>query len=486
MSKDISKNKDLSCLIIAIVIGVFVKLALPDANGLTDKGVSFLAIFIGTMFLWVTCDTVWPSLLSLVAFGVFRVVDVSDMFAASFGNNFVAMLIGSLILAAALNESGAMEFIAKWCLTRKGIKGHPFVFLLYETLVVYIISIMTSAFLAVIILLPICTKLLRSIGIKKEDNMMRASIFVIMWFTVGGELMLPFGKSMPLLIINYINSFGFEFSIGRYMLFSIPFFIIYTALGFLIIKLAVRPDAAGFTDYDTGEFERDMIAHPLTKAGKLCIAATIATMIIIILPMCSFIPTVSEYFASYESSLAFFLPAAVLCVVRADGRPAIDLRVIGQKINWGIVLFFATMFFYVNYIGSEEFGITKWLAGVLSPVADMTSPIVLLIIAAFVTAVMTNFISNMVSLALNVSLFVPIFQMMAARGMTNIPVFAVVFVIGIAANVAFITPGAGIVAGIIYPSNELDVKKSLLPNTLMLIISVIALIVATLVISIII
>lgn len=473
------RNKNLKMLMIATAIAIFIKVLLHAENGLTPQGVSFLAIFVATMFLWMFCDSVWPSFLSLTAFGVFRVLSVTDIFTASFGHNFVAMLIGSLILAEALNETGATEYIARWCLTRKAINGRPFVFLLFETLAIYIISIMTSAFLVAIIFPPIIIKMLRSMGIDKDDNMTRASMFAIMWFSVGGELMFPFGKSMPLLIVNYINTFGYTFGLTQYMLLSIPFFVVYTIAGFLIIRLLVNPKSEKFNEYDPAEIQEQMKKHPLGKKAKWCIGAMILMMLMIILPVCDFIPEIAAYFASYQSTIAFFIPISLMCVIEVDGEPLLDLRKVGAKINWSIVLFFATMFFYVTYIGDERFGIIKWLADVIMPITNYISPSLLLVFVAFITAIMTNFISNMVSLALNVSLFVPVFQTMYDSGMTDIKPFVVLFIIGIAANTAYATPGAGIVAGILYPSGVIDPKQSLLPNTVMLLVSTALLLIVT-------
>ena len=58
-------NKQQKHLIIAVIVGALIYFLLPEANGLTKQGISMLAVFIPTIYLWLTCGTGWTSLFSV-------------------------------------------------------------------------------------------------------------------------------------------------------------------------------------------------------------------------------------------------------------------------------------------------------------------------------------------------------------------------------------------------------------------------------------
>ncbi|MCD8020923.1 MAG: hypothetical protein LUF92_15525 [Clostridiales bacterium] len=139
---DIKKNQ--KNFIIALIAGVLIYFFLPAANGLTDLGVKMLAVFLPTIYLWLTCGTGWTSLFSVTVAVMLGVYAGSSAYATLWGNICAAAVIPFLMVASVMQENGAFEWIVKWIISRKFIHGRPTLFLIMFTIAEVIISIFTA------------------------------------------------------------------------------------------------------------------------------------------------------------------------------------------------------------------------------------------------------------------------------------------------------------------------------------------------------
>lgn len=464
-------KRNLIFLAIAVVIAILIKVFVPINNGLTAKGASYLGIFVATIFLWISCDTSWPSLLALVSLGVFRIIDSSDLFTTTFGNYVSSLVIAAMMLSTQLEETGAAQYIAKWFLSRKAIKGHLIIFFVCLILATYTISILVSCMLAILVLMPILNALMINIGVSKDEKLYKASVLLIFWLSTSAELMFPFGKVIPVMIMNFVETYGYSIDISKYCAFTIPANIGYIVSGIFSVYLFLNPRNKRFDNYDVEAIRNDLLMNPLSKRAKFAIGMTIFCFILLLMPSLSFLGAVSSYFASYETVLAYYIPIILMCIIPIDGKPLIDLRRDSAKVPWTLVLFLGVVMLFTSYTASADFGLTAWITAIMTPVTYILSPRALLVFAVVVTAVITNFISNMVTMTISITVFAPVFVNLYNNGFTDIHPATVIIMLGLAASMSCLTPSSTPTAPIVYGGN-IKVKDVSLANTGFIIFSI--------------
>jgi sodium-dependent dicarboxylate transporter 2/3/5 len=125
------KSKNIHLLIAAILaVALYFILSQPVCldMGLTTIGASTLAIFIATIYLWITYGTGWISLLSIGLLGFTGIAPANTILANSFGNSTTVIVIGTLMLCVALEETGVAKLIANWFISRKFVENRPYMF----------------------------------------------------------------------------------------------------------------------------------------------------------------------------------------------------------------------------------------------------------------------------------------------------------------------------------------------------------------------
>ena len=113
----------------AVLIGVLVYFFMPATMGLTPLGVKLLAVFIPTVIIWlIVGGSGWSALLSVTMIVMLGVYDGNLSYQMQWGTSLVAMVIPFFMLASVLEESGAIEYIVKWIISRKIVHGRPDVY----------------------------------------------------------------------------------------------------------------------------------------------------------------------------------------------------------------------------------------------------------------------------------------------------------------------------------------------------------------------
>lgn len=480
MAEAISKKrlpKTVRFFLVALLIIAVIKLLLPASNGLTDSGVSLIAVFVSTIFLWITIeDRMLPTLFALVATVVFVGMGATEVFTSAFMNNVVLITVCALLISSLLSKTGAAEYIGKWFLSRKGVKGHIYFYMVCVVVAMHVISILTTGVLGIVIMLNLCHSILTNLKIDKNDSLYRANMYAIFWTGVFLELIIPLGKPLGMIVLSLSESYGFATDIFKYMSLSIPCTIAYIAAEFLVIRLVIRPKTGNFSNYDVDGLLEDLAQNPLTKQAKCALAVTVFCFALLILQSCTFIPFVARYLAPWGSVICYFIPIILLCLIHFDGKPLIDLKEECTTLNWSLLMFMAGIMFFSSCLGQEGFGITAWILALVTPLANVLSPLGVLIFACVFAAVLTNFISNIVTMSISISIFMPILVEYYTSGAISVHPAAMIILIVFASNVAYLMPSSALAASIMFGAGYLDMKKSLIPSSIAVIVGIIPLI----------
>lgn len=133
-------KKNYIILAVAVIIGAAIQLFVPAVGGLTPAGVSMLAVFIPTIILWIGIGTGWTSFLALTVLALMQVLDGQTVFNTAWGNSVNVVIIPMLIIVQVMIDSGAMQHIAEWIISRRIVRGRPYVFYALLCLAIFVIG----------------------------------------------------------------------------------------------------------------------------------------------------------------------------------------------------------------------------------------------------------------------------------------------------------------------------------------------------------
>lgn len=441
-------RKKIIHLVISLAICGLLKIVLPTNTGLTPIGASVLGVFAASIYMWLTVGVDWTSFLILGLLCLTGVASSNEIWALSWGNNIIPLVVSVMILNAAVDESGLAQKMARWFITRKVVQGKPYIFLAFFLLANLLASFVMGVTAVVIIFLSMAESIWTNLGYQKEDKFAKAMALGVMWVSVVGYGATPIGHAVPLMIVGLAEAnLGVTVSFYDYMLVGIPLALIFFVIMMLVFRFLLKPDCGKFQGYDIEAAKRENA--PLTKKGKIVAVVFFAVVFLWIAPdiVKYILPDVASFISSMGAVVPPFLAVALLCILRVDNAPVLDFKASIKKVSWSSVMFMTAINALGSCITMESAGIQEFLQSICQPLANGL-PLSLLVAAALLAVtVLTNFMSCGVSGTLVYSAFVPVIM---AIPNNNIPILGLTVLIAIMSNVAFMTPSANPTAPLVF------------------------------------
>lgn len=237
-------------LIIAVVIGLIILLAVQPVNGLTVIGVRTLAVMIPTLYLWLTVGTTWTSLLFLGFLVMTGAMTSTEVWAGSVGHFSVISMIVFMMLNYCLTETGVIDLVCSWFITRKIVNNRPYVFLCMFFASMMILGMFMDNLSLAVIYVGIAVVLAEKLGLKKGQPFYTCMFMGIMWVDTVISIASPIAHAPCLILMGYMSTqLGIDVSYGQWLAVGVPFAI----LMFIVIIICVniwRPDTSAYINYD--------------------------------------------------------------------------------------------------------------------------------------------------------------------------------------------------------------------------------------------
>lgn len=112
-------------IMVVLVIGIG---SLPPFGQITPIGMKVLGIFVGCLYGWCVLDILWVSIFSLIAIGM-TCSTVLGAFGVGWSNMITLMALVTSLIGGAMNSCKITDLFCNWCITRKIVKGRPWVLL---------------------------------------------------------------------------------------------------------------------------------------------------------------------------------------------------------------------------------------------------------------------------------------------------------------------------------------------------------------------
>ena len=142
-------------IMIIIVLGIG---SLQPFGSITPLGMKALGIFIGALYGWCLLDTLWVSIFAIIAVG-YTCSSVIGALGTGFSSQIALMALAATLVGGALDSCKITDLLCNWCLTRKIIKGRPWVLVSMILIIAALIGAFASIIAGTFILWMVILKL---------------------------------------------------------------------------------------------------------------------------------------------------------------------------------------------------------------------------------------------------------------------------------------------------------------------------------------
>lgn len=309
-------------ILTAVILGALLMFLLPVGNGLTADGVHMLGILIPVIYLWITVGTDWVSLAAIIALVMTGVMNngknyYADVYAGSMGNFIIITVISCMALSAVLTQTGVIEKIATWFITRKFVQGRPYAFLFMFLLSNLIVGTFMEATAVAIMYIDLAKNILEKLGYKKGDKFYTVVMAGLYWNNSIVSAGSPISHVLPLLLIAAAGPvLGVTISFGQWLMIGIPFEIMAFAIEMFVFRFIWKPDTTLFENYDLEATRRN--ARPLSTQGKISVVIFLIVVFFWLFPQ--FMSNTVTIYLMYAVGIAILstsginLPAFVMII----------------------------------------------------------------------------------------------------------------------------------------------------------------------------
>jgi len=443
--------------LIALVIGVALAFAVQPNNGLTQDGVKVIAILVPILYLWLTTNTHWTSLLLLGMLVMTQVMSPDDVWRGSIGHFAVITLIVYMLLNQCLKETGVIDKIASWFITRKFVYGRPYAFLAMFFASNIVVGMFMENLSLAIIYIGIALVLCEKIGVKKGHSLYTCMMLGIFWGNCVLSIASPIAKALPNILIGVAQrQLDITITYAQWFAVGIPFTIVMFAVLMICVRF-MKPDTEPLKNFDLDELRRN--EPPLSLRGKIAAVVTILVILAILLPEIFLVLGVFMTFGTYMANIGVVVPAilasALLCLIRVEGKSVMDLPEAARSIPLHVLIFTGTVCVMSVPISSPDTGITAWLSNGLQPMIAGMSPFAVVVVLLACMLFITNFMSTVVTMLLFFNLGIALL----ASGDMNMAAFAIV--IGLGSSMACATPSASLTSPLFFGPEHITMKNSI-------------------------
>lgn len=458
--------KILVCL--AIIAAFWV---MPAPAPLTAGGMKVIGVFISTVLLLSTVDTVWPAILAVALLGRTGVVTVNQAIAGTLGSWIVYFVLMSFIMTYALNKSGFTDRLVAKFMSMKFVSKSPWTFTISMATIGLILACFMDQVPAAAFMMAFANKVYEELGYSKKDAYPHIANIMVMYGVIIGGAMTPISHSLSLLGMGiYEAATGTAMSLFTYLSFGVP-----TGLVLYIVLIAVMRITCG--KVDMSNFQNFNVQSILKKQDRMQTRELVTVIVFFGTVIMWMLPGVAGMFTqaawvnalnSYGITFWAIISVVLMSVISVNDEPIIDLKeVVNKQINWGILIFIAIGVFLGSALSNEATGLNAWITENLTPLTSSVSPVVVVLIITTAGVFLTNFASNVSTITVMTGVGVAL--ALASSGAINPAGIALCTTM--AGSCAYLLPSSFACIAMLHGNEWSDSKKIYVYGLIMMIVS---------------
>ncbi len=369
---------------------------LPQIPGISEMGMQVVGVFLGTVFGWLTLGLAMPSVFSMVALAMTDYTNINGVMKNGFGNSTVGLIIILFLIAAFIENVGLNGKIVNFMLSRKSLRGRPYLFMTFYFLAITLVNVVSQKWLSVLFFVEFVREMCNRTDLEPRSK--EASVLMHETVLVGmvSSLILPIKDQAISRMGVFTAATGVDWSPLRYTAVGLPLTLILIFSVLLTNKFILRVDFSCLANAPLVDANEAKLNQDQKTAVKFVIALCVA----MIIP--GFVSKSFPVFGVLGSTGCAFLVLAIMLVVRRNGQPLVKMKDIAKHVNWDVLLLLAAMFPMVNALGDEEVGITAIIESSLGGLTGL-SPFLFLFIIVIATGILTQFMNNAIASSLVVT-----------------------------------------------------------------------------------
>ncbi|MCC8358115.1 MAG: hypothetical protein LJU34_09890 [Oscillospiraceae bacterium] len=427
--------------IITVALMIFIGM-IPGAGPVTSYGMKVLGVLVGVVYGMSTVDVFFPSLCAIIKLGLAS-GSFSDSVVSMFGSTTVWGMIMVFIILYAMQAEHVTDFFANWIISRKVIRGRPWLFSFAVLLGDSLLSIISPE-AAMLLFWEIIFAVCDTVKIDRKSPWSVAMIFGTCFASGIGIIYLPFMRN-GLVVNNQFTAMtgGMIIDPLKYIVAMIPLGICGIIIFILLCKFVFRIDVSNLSEIDDSVVNKDALV--LNIRQKIVIGIVVAMIVVLLVP--SVLPACALKTMLNDLSLLGIASIVVLlfCLIRVDGKPIIRIQEAASKgVIWPMVMMVALIAPMGSALTSDDAGIVTLISNVLTPLVSGRPAWVFVAIMVLVSVILTNLAQNLIIM----SLMIPIVVAMADT--VNINIYAVVILLAIGTHYAVCLPSASPSAGMMF------------------------------------
>jgi len=250
--------KNIAYILLSLLI-VILSLLIPRPSGLSRDGTVMLGILIMAAVLWITeaIPLAVTGILIMILQPLLTSMDASQVF-SNFGNKAIFFIIGSFMLATAIEKHGLHKRIALKILSWFG-KG-PKIFLFGTLLVGALLSLIMQEHAVAILLLPVFMHILVSMKLTpKASNFGIATMIALTFGTSIGSWGTLLGGARNPLTIGFLENLGYQISFLEWIKMALPMVFIALPFAWLVLVTLFPPEIKDI-EVARKEIEKDVVS----------------------------------------------------------------------------------------------------------------------------------------------------------------------------------------------------------------------------------
>lgn len=455
------KKRDLYYVHMVIGLAItFILWFMPPIAPITPIGMKCAGAFLGMVYLWSTCGTLWPSLLGLFLLALSGYAGegyagFKNAFLNSLGADTVILTMLAMVLFGAMDEAGCTRYIAHWFVTRKIITGRPYVFLTIFFACVYVISALVSPITGLIILWPISLRIMDTVKIERCDKIW--PFFFVGMFAVAtlAQPLFPFMGAQLVVVSAFEGMTGGAYPIIAnalpYMALNVIMTAIVTAVYLLALKFVIRVDVSKLKAVDAEKIAHDEQMPPMNIVQKIYLLMVPLYLLMLLLP--SFAPATLPgmgFLKTLGPLGVTVLWVVIFAAVRYAGRELLDFKEVAyRQFNWGIYFMIAAAVYGANSLSNPVTGVSDFLLQTLNPILGGRGETAFIAIMFTTALILTNFANNAAMAVILMPVILAFSQQM------NIEPVPVAMGVCMMVFVAMLTPAASPHAGMMHGRKDI-------------------------------
>lgn len=444
-----TKKIDLSWLHLVIMfLLMFCFGFISPIGAITSLGMKMVGIFFGLLYGWSTMGMLLPSLMGMVALGFSGLGSVKEIVIMGFGNETIVFLIFILALVQMLIDSGAVNAVSSFIITRKALRGRPWIFSFVFLCVSGLLCTFGQAYASIFLCWGILYGVFDKVDYKPYEKYPTMMIIGVIISAAAFGIMIPF-RAMPLVILSTFASItGITVNYLQYMLVMVPSGLVIMAGYLLGCKFFWRPNVSKMQEFDVEKLVTEN--KQVTKYQKSILIAFGVMLIVLLIP--GSLPKswgIVTFLNSIGNAGLMIICTILFSMIKVEGKPLLDFSAAARTgINWHVLLMLVVVMLMSSLLISDATGIKVFLVDVLKPILSGCSGVLFLVVLFMITLILTNFMNNIVVGVMFLPVLAAFYQTVDAN-----PIVGVILIL-IAINTAFLTPAASPATAMLYAKTE--------------------------------